>query len=158
MDAVQRQRQLALNYGYLQSNAQVRVVNPGPGAIEIYPVDPAYVYVPYYNPYVVFVRPRPGFVVAGAITFGPRVVIGGFAPWGWGHSSFAWHEHQIIVNNRPWERTWVNRQTYVHPYSAPRPPAVDRRQEHHELHEYRAPERREPERGRGDERERGGRQ
>ncbi len=54
MDAVQRQRALARDYGYLQSNAQIRVVDRGPGDIEIIPADPAYVYVPYYNPYVVY--------------------------------------------------------------------------------------------------------
>ena len=30
-------------------------------------------------------------------------------PWGWGGVSFGWRNHTIIVNNRPWERTWVNR-------------------------------------------------
>jgi len=149
MDAVQHQRSIAMNYGYLQSNGQVRVVNAGPGDIEIYPVDPGYVYVPYYNPYVVYSRPRPGFFVGGAITFGPRVVIGGFAPWGWGRSSFGWREHRIIVNNRPWERTWVNRGSYAHSYAAPRAPAYDHRVERHELREYRAPERHD-DRGRDD--------
>ncbi|HVW85412.1 MAG TPA: DUF3300 domain-containing protein [Bryobacteraceae bacterium] len=151
MDAVQRQRAMALNYGYLRSGGQIRVVNAGPGDIEILPVDPAYVYVPYYDPYVVYARPRPGFFVGGAITFGPRIVIGSFAPWGWGNTAFGWHDHRIIVNNRPWERTWVNRQTYVHPYVAPRPQVQDHRMEHHELREYRGPEHREPER-RGPER------
>jgi hypothetical protein len=143
MDSVQQQRSVALNYGYLQSSPQVRVVNAGPGDIEILPVDPGYMYVPYYNPYVVYARPRPGFFVGGAITFGPRIVVGAFAPWGWGRSSLGWRERRIIVNNRPWERTWVNRYSYSHPYVARRPPAVDRRTERHELHEYRAPERRE---------------
>jgi Protein of unknown function (DUF3300) len=156
MDSVQRQRTLALNYGYLTSNSQIRVVNQGPGDIEILPLDPAFVYVPYYNPYVVFVRPRPGFVVGGAITFGPRITIGAFAPWGWGHSAFGWHDHRIIVNNRPWERTWANRQTYVHPYAAPRPSVQDHRVERHELREYHAPEHHEPER-REPEGRRGGR-
>jgi hypothetical protein len=148
MDAVQRQRALALNYGYLQSNAQIRVVNAGPGDIEILPVNPAYMYVPFYNPYVVFARPRAGFVVGGAISFGPRVVISAFAPFGWGHSYFGWRDHRIIVNDRPWERTWANRGSYVHPYRAARPPAAGHRVERHELREYRPPERREPERGR----------
>jgi hypothetical protein len=148
MDAVQRQRALALNYGYLQSGPDVRVVNNGPGDIEILPAQAGFVYVPYYNPYVVFARPRPGFVVGGAITFGPRIVVGAFAPWGWGRSSFGWREHRIIVDNRPWERTWTNRQTYVHPYAAPRPAPRETRTEHHDLREYRPPEHREAEHGR----------
>src|SRR5258708_4543789 len=53
MDAVQRQRSLAMNYGYLQNNSQYQVVNGGYNDIEIMPVDPAFVYVPYYDPYVV---------------------------------------------------------------------------------------------------------
>jgi hypothetical protein len=35
MDAVQRERALALSYGYLRSGPEVRVVNAGPGDIEI---------------------------------------------------------------------------------------------------------------------------
>ncbi|MDE3196866.1 MAG: DUF3300 domain-containing protein, partial [Acidobacteriota bacterium] len=144
MDAIQRQRALAYNYGYLRTNGQIRVVTPGPADIEILPVDPAYVYVPYYDPYVVYARPRPGFFLGGAITFGPRVGIGVFAPWGWGGTAFGWRNHAIIVNNRPWQRTWTNRDVYVHPYAAPRPQIVDRRTEHHELRNYRAPARPEP--------------
>ena len=80
--------------------------------------------------------------------------------WGWGHTNFGWREHRIIVNNRPWERTWVNRQSYAHPYQAPRAPVMDRRVERYELHEYRAPERRDADRGRDGDRgrdRRGGR-
>jgi hypothetical protein len=145
MDAVQRQRALALNYGYLATNGQIRVINSGPGDIEIIPVDPAFIYVPYYNPYVVYARPRPGFALTAAISFGPRIVIGAFAPWGWGHTSLGWRDHRIVVNNRPWERTWVNRQTYAHPYTAPRPQVLDHHVERHELREYHGPEHREPE-------------
>ena len=146
MDAIQRQRSLAMNYGYLRTNPQERVYVAGPGDIEILPVDPGFIYVPYYDPYIVFARPRPGFFVGGAITFGPRIGIGVFAPWGWGGISFGWRTHAIIVNNRPWERTWVNRGTYVHPYVAPR--YTRPYQEHHEMREYHAPPREEHGRGR----------
>jgi hypothetical protein len=140
MDAIQDERQKAYNYGYLRSNPQYRVVTPGPGDIEILPMNPSVIYVPYYDPNVVYFRPRPGFYVAGAITFGPSVFIGSFVPWGWGGVSFGWRTHTIVVNNRPWERTWVNRDRYVHPYPAPaRPPGqvAAPRMERHELHEYR---------------------
>jgi hypothetical protein len=137
MDSIQRQRAVAANYGYLQSNAQERIVNQGPGDIEILPVDPAFIYVPYYNPYIVYARPRPGFFIGGAISFGPRIGIGVFAPWGWGGISFGWRTHAIFVNNHPWERSWANRATYVHPYAAPR---FNRPyQEHHEMREFHAP-------------------
>src|SRR3984957_7270406 len=52
MDAVQRMRKKARDYGYLRSNAQV-VVGGGP-YISINPVDPGYIVVPYYDPGVVF--------------------------------------------------------------------------------------------------------
>jgi hypothetical protein len=81
MDAVQRARATAMNYGYLQNNNQYRVVNGGYNDIQIMPVDPAVIYVPYYDPYVVYSRPQPGFFIGGAITFGPRVTVGAFAPW-----------------------------------------------------------------------------
>jgi hypothetical protein len=118
MDAVQRMRQRAYDYGYLRSNSYTQVVVPGPGLIEILPVQPGYYYVPRYAPTVVFVRPRPGFVVGGAITFGPRIFIGAeFGRFGWMGPSMDWRAHTVIIDRRPWERTWVNRAQYVHPYA-----------------------------------------
>ena len=130
MDAVQRMRQVAMSYGYLRSNAQV-VVRGGP-YIEILPVNPAYVVVPYYNPGVVFVAPRRGFVVTGAIRYGFGVSLGAaFAPWGWGTTRFVWTNHALIVNNAPWGRTWANRSVYVHPFAAvPRYAATVRAEPH----------------------------
>src|SRR5215469_16777880 len=119
MDAVQRNRQMAVSYGYLRSNAQVSVVT-GP-YVEIVPVNPDYIVVPYYDPLVVFARPRPGFVVGGAIRFGFGITLGAaFVPWGWHATHFAWGTHTVIINNSPWRRTFVNRVTYVHPYTVPR--------------------------------------
>src|SRR5580698_5387421 len=69
MDAVQRMRQKAKDYGYLRSNDQVVVNTVGP-YIDIDPVNPAFICVPVYDPLVVFWPPRPGFVVGGAIGFG----------------------------------------------------------------------------------------
>lgn len=130
MDSIQRMRQEALSYGYLQNNQYVRVVN-APGAIEIVPVNPDLIYVPVYSPGVVFVRPRPGFFVGGAISFGPGITIGAFAPFGWAHPYFGWRDHAIFINNRPWVRTWQNRAVYAHPYEGYRRP-VGPRVEHHE--------------------------
>lgn len=135
MDAVQRMRQQAYNYGYLRSNQYERVEAMGPDDIEIMPVSPGYYYVPYYDPYVVFVAPRPGFFVGGAIRFGPGIVIGaGFAPWGWGHVGFEWRTHGVIIDGRPWARTWANRGVYVHPYVVPRARYEGPRVEHHDVH------------------------
>jgi hypothetical protein len=115
MDAVQRMRQKAREFGYLRSNGQV-VVSGGP-YIAITPVNPAFVCVPAYDPRVVYFAPRPGFFVGGAIGFGFGVTIGTwFRPWGWGYNHFDWRGHAVFINNRPWAREWVNRREYVHPY------------------------------------------
>jgi len=116
-DAVQRERRRARDFGYLQTNREI-VVGGGP-YITIAPVNPAFIVVPYYSPAVVFVAPRPGFVVGGAIRFGFGVTIGpAFRPWGWGagFARFDWGGHAVFVNNARWGRTWVNRGAYVHPY------------------------------------------
>jgi len=119
MDAVQRMRQSAYQYGYLRSGPQV-IVRGGP-YIEIQPVNPDYIVVPYYDPLVVFAPPRRGFVVASGVRWGFSVFIGPtFAPWGWRTNRFVWNQHTVIINNAPWRRTWVNRTTYVHPYTVAR--------------------------------------
>ena len=120
MAAVQVQRQKAAQFGYLQTNAQVVVV-PGP-YIAIQPVNPAYVVVPYYDPRIVYVAPRPGFQVVTAVRFGYGVTVGvAFASWGWGYTHVDWTSHVVYINHDPWHRTWVNRATYVHPYAIRRP-------------------------------------
>jgi hypothetical protein len=130
MDAVQRARKLASSYGYLRSNGQIAVTT-GP-AITILPVNPGYIPIPYYDPGVVFVAPSPGFYVGGAIHFGYGIQIGAFfQPWGWGLARFNWGGHAVIINNSIWQRTWVNRASYAHPYPfvrpvTPRPPEVHR--------------------------------
>src|SRR4029077_1548434 len=101
--------------------------------------------VPYYDPLVVYARPRPGFFVGGAINFGFGVSIGAaFRPWGWGYNHFAWNTHTVIINNAPWHRTWAGRAGYVHPYAAAPRYAPPARVEPHELHE-RSPRERESE-------------
>jgi hypothetical protein len=80
-----------MSYGYLAPNTYVNVVSTG-GYIQILPVNPNVVYVPTYDPVVVFAPPRPGFAVAGAIHFGPGITIGAsFGTWGWWFGSgFVW--------------------------------------------------------------------
>jgi hypothetical protein len=137
MDAVQRMRQKARDFGYLRTNGQI-VVSGGP-YIAVDPVNPAFIVVPAYDPLIVFAPPRPGFVVGGAIRFGFGVTIGtGFRPWGWGGNRIVWTNRTVIVNNAPWGRTWANRAVYAHPYAVRRPlPAgpPPRVVERHEVHE-----------------------
>jgi len=134
MDAVQRMRGEAYQYGYLRSNQYDNVVYD-PGAIQIEPVDPALYYVPIYDPGIVFFRPRAGFFVGGAIHFGFGIGIGAaFAPWGWGGVGFGWRDHTILVDHHPWGRTWGNQRGYVHPYATPYR-ATGPRTESHQFHE-----------------------
>lgn len=134
LEAVQRMREKAHDYGFLQSNRYVRVVTH-PGYIEILSVEPAYVCVPVYDPVVVFSRPVGGVVVSAAIAFGPPVFIGpAFGAFGWIHSGFIWSSHVVIIDRKPWERSWMNRYTYVHPYSRPWVRPVEPRVERHDVH------------------------
>jgi hypothetical protein len=148
MDAVQRERRKARDFGYLRSNGQI-IVGGGP-YITVMPVNPAFVVVPYYDPGIVFFAPRPGFAVGGAIRFGFGVTIGGFfRPWGWGYDRFDWDRHGVIINNEPWRRSWGNRREYEHPYPGLRRygPA-ERAPERHDLHERSERERAAPREGR----------
>jgi len=132
MDAVQRQRHKAKQYGYLRTGGPIVV--SGGTYIDIVPANPAFIVVPAYDPLIVFAAPRPGFVIGAAIGFGFGVTIGAwFHPWGWGATRIVWANHAFFINNVRWERTWVNRTTYVHPYPEVHRYAAAARVEHHEL-------------------------
>jgi hypothetical protein len=133
MDSVQAMRGQAYKYGYLRSNPYDTVTDAG-GYVQIAPVNPAYLYVPTYDPAIVFGAPRPGFAIGAAVGFGPAVVIGGaFAPWGWAHPYIGWHDHAILFDNHPWGRTWANRRRYVHPYARPYVRSEGPRVERHDV-------------------------
>jgi hypothetical protein len=133
MDAVQRMRKKAHDFGYLQSNSNFNVVVDN-GYVEILPVNPGFICVPTYDPFVVFAPPRPGFFIGGAIRFGPGIMIGAaFAPWGWASAGFIWGSHTLLIDRAPWVRGWDNRAVYAHPYAHPWVHAVGPRVEHHEI-------------------------
>ncbi len=137
MDAIQRERRKARDFGYLRSNGQIVVGGGGP-YITIMPVNPAFIPVPYYDPAIVFFAPRPGFAIGGAIGFRYGITIGAFfRPWGWGAGRFDWGGHGVFINDRPWGRTWANRGAYVHPYEGIRRPVEGARRpaEEHKLQE-----------------------
>ena len=145
MYAVQRMRQRARDYGYLRTGPQI-IVGGGP-YITIMPARVDYVVVPTYDPVVVYERPRVGFFIGGAIGFRFGVVLGAsYRPWGWGYNRIAWDRRVVFINNAPWQRTWVNRHEYHHPYTVRYYPEhhYDRGHENHG-HEvaYRAHERNE---------------
>jgi hypothetical protein len=145
MYAVQRMRQRARDYGYLRTGPQI-IVAGGP-YITILPARVDYVVVPYYDPVVVYERPRPGFFIGGAIGFRFGVVLGAsYRPWGWGYNRIAWDRRVVFINNAPWQRTWVNRHEYHHPYTVRYYPEhhYDRDRENHGREvSYRAHERNE---------------
>ena len=69
LQAVQEMRQRAQAAGNLQSTPQ-ETVNYDQGNIEVAPANPQVVYVPAYNPWVVYgqpISPYPGFSLLGAL-------------------------------------------------------------------------------------------
>jgi hypothetical protein len=131
MDAVQRLRRQARSYGYLTSNSDIDVVDDG-GYVEIQPFNPYLYYIPVYDPLIVFGPPRPGFFVGGGIRFGPAVTLGvTFGRYGWFGAGFGWGAHTVLIDHRPWVRTYVNRNVYVHPYAHPYVRPVAPRVEQH---------------------------
>lgn len=105
--AIQRLRWQARDLGNLESNSQQTVIITG-DYIEIIPAQPQYIYVPMYDPSIVYVERwysgEPHF-----ITFGFGLLIGG-----WLTMDFDWRHHHVIYHG--WKRRgWVNRaRPYVH--------------------------------------------
>ncbi len=121
MDAVQRMRNAAYNHGHLQSNEQVKIIKEKTIIIE--PVQKEYVYVPVYNPHVVYYTYSSGY---SGLRYRPGVWIGSYDdPWGWNSSRFEWDTHLIYVHDYRW---YHNRPRPHHPPRryAPPPPRTDR--------------------------------
>jgi hypothetical protein len=100
MYAIQLLRQDAREAGNLVSNRQQQVLVED-GYISIIPAEPQTIYVPVYDPQVVYVeRPSPAF---GFITFGI-----GFSIGAWLNRDFDWPGHRIYYHG--WRgRQWVDR-------------------------------------------------
>lgn len=90
MDSVQRLRAQARAVGNLQSTPQQTIV-VSDGIIEIVPTAPQVIYVPVYQPEVVYVQPSPA---PGRfyISFGAGLVVGE-----WLNHDCDWHRHEVIV-------------------------------------------------------------
>jgi hypothetical protein len=124
MDAVQRLRQAAQAAGQLKSNEQQKVVvqNPTPqqSVIVIEPAQPQVVYVPMYNPTVVYgtwpypsyppyyIPPPPGYYVGNALltgmAFGAGLAITN-SLWG----GYNWGRNDIDINVNRYNDVNVNR-------------------------------------------------
>jgi hypothetical protein len=123
MDAIQTMRQQAQKAGNLNSNEQ-QMVTTQDNTIAIEPTSPDVVYVPAYDPWLVYGEPIvaypgwypvPGIFFAGpALSFGLGFGIGfygGFG-WGWNRWGFDWHDHRVIYNHNTYishSRTIMNR-------------------------------------------------
>src|SRR5882757_9192377 len=109
-DAVQTMRQQARNAGNLKSTEQENVTDQD-GTIDIEPADPGVVYVPAYDPWLVYGAPIvaypgwypvPGIFLGGVgIGFGIGFGVGYFGGfgWGWGHWGYDWHGRRAIYDH-----------------------------------------------------------
>ena len=109
MNAIQTLRAQAYNLGNLQSTPQQQVVNDN-GYIEILPATPDDVYVPNYQPNVVYYQQAYG---APFITFSVGYIIG---PWLC--CDFNWHDHHLVYWDRNHPRPvgwWQHRPDWKSP-------------------------------------------
>jgi uncharacterized protein DUF3300 len=127
MAAIQRLRQQAQAHGTLKTTSQqiVNVSTTGPApVIEVSPAQPEVIYVPYYDPAVVYGAwlypayppyyfPAPyGYVAGPGLWFGTGVVLGfGWDHWGnWG--KFNWYDGNIYLRGNV-DAHWVNNHVNV---------------------------------------------
>ncbi len=106
MGAVQRLRVEARSAGNLRSSPQMEVREEG-GYVEIWPANPQYIYVPVYDPALVYYR-RPGFLMG--ITFGRGFFIGA-----WLNHDCDWRYHRVYYHGWDSGPGWMMRsRPYVH--------------------------------------------
>jgi hypothetical protein len=108
MDSIQRLRAQAQALGNLQSSPQENVVADA-GSIEILPANPELIYVPVYQPDMVYFQ-RP---------FGsPFISFGlGFSVGLWLNHDFDWHNHHLIIwgHGQPRPADWWSRRPSERP-------------------------------------------
>jgi uncharacterized membrane protein YgcG len=126
MDAVQVMRRKAQDAGALKDPQHEVIKQDGPN-IEIEPAEPDVVYVPAYDPWLIYGYPIvawPGWYPYPGIWFGGPYFsfgigfgigwFGGFG-WGWGHWGFDWHNRYAVYGGGRYyshSRTFYNRNTY----------------------------------------------
>lgn len=128
MNAIQVMRQKAQAAGNLKSTQQQNVTDEY-GDIQIAPANPEIVYVPAYNPWLVYGYPVPvwpGWYEYPGIWFGGPYIsfgigfgigwFGGFG-WGWGRWGFDWRHHYPVFDHHRFysgSRTFYNRDRYYY--------------------------------------------
>ncbi|MGC9971570.1 MAG: DUF3300 domain-containing protein [Bryobacteraceae bacterium] len=101
-DSVQRLRAQARSAGNLISTPQQEIRETG-GYIQIWPAQPQFIYVPIYDPGIVYYG-RGGFFGGSAISFG-----GGFAIGAWLNRDFDWRGRRVLYNGWDYGGGWVGR-------------------------------------------------
>ncbi len=112
MDAVQRMRAKAKDAGNLKSNKEMTVetkVIESKTVVVIEQANPQVVYVPSYNPVVVYgppiypyppiIYPPPGYYAGAVIGFGVGIAIGAAWGGGWGYGAGWGGNNNITINN-----------------------------------------------------------
>ncbi len=103
MASIQRLRAQARRAGNLYTTSELQVVDSG-GEISLWPAQPQYIYVPQYDPAVVFFARAPLF-------FGARFVIGA-----WLNFDFNWGQHRVFYHGWDGNSGWIGRsREYIHP-------------------------------------------
>jgi hypothetical protein len=126
--SVQRLRSQAYSSGALRSTPQQQVTvqdYSGQPTYVIAPVNPQVVYLPQYDPTVVYTSGAG----AGLVTFGIAIGITALLvsqPWGWGGWGWNWGGHRIYYNRGPWGG-WGGGYRPPHYYYRPRPIAWNQR-------------------------------
>jgi hypothetical protein len=100
--SVQRLRQEARAAGNLETNPEQEVVVTD-GYIEIWPVDPQYIFVPEYDPNIVYVEPD-GFDDGPAVSYGSGFLIGA-----WLNDDCDWPHHRIYHHGWKNASGWIER-------------------------------------------------
>jgi hypothetical protein len=108
MEAVQTLRAQAKAAGHLKSTPQIVVTEPTAQTIVIQPANPAIVYVPEYNPAIIYGVPYvvPGYTAgdvaaAAVIGFGAGIAVGAMmdSAWGWSTWGCDWHGGVVVYNH-----------------------------------------------------------
>jgi hypothetical protein len=126
MDAVQEMRRRAQEAGNLKTTPQQTVTTQN-SEIVVEPANPDMVYVPAYDPWVVYGDPIlawPGWYPYPGIWFGGPYLSFGFGfgigwyggfGWGWGHWGFDWHNRYAVYDHNRYyshSNTFYNRNNY----------------------------------------------
>jgi hypothetical protein len=103
MISIQRLRAQARRAGNLYTTSELQVVDSG-GEIQLWPAQPQYLYVPQYDPAVVYFHRAPLF-------FGVRFIIGA-----WLNFDFDWGGHRVFYHGWNGNNGWIGRsRRYIRP-------------------------------------------